>query len=96
MVPPTAARALLKNVAMFCSLAVGGKPPTYIRRACRVACCEGGWTEPVQKEMGNQDWPKAQQESVQDGPEANTVACCDGVQPAIRGVNAHSMHSTCT
>ncbi|KAA6418138.1 MAG: hypothetical protein FRX49_11901 [Trebouxia sp. A1-2] len=28
VVPPTAARALLKKVAMFCSLAVGGSPPT--------------------------------------------------------------------
>ena len=28
VVPPTAARALLKKVAMFCSLAVGGRPPT--------------------------------------------------------------------
>ena len=28
VVPPTAARALEKKVAMFCSLAVGGSPPT--------------------------------------------------------------------
>ena len=42
VVPPTAANALLKKVAMFCSLAVGGSPPTYILLACRVACCEGG------------------------------------------------------
>lgn len=28
VVPPTAAKALLKKVAMFCSLAVGGSPPT--------------------------------------------------------------------
>ena len=42
VVPPTAAKALLKKVAMFCSLAVGGRPPTYIRLACRVACCDGG------------------------------------------------------
>lgn len=42
VVPPTAARALEKKVAMFCSFAVGGKPPTYTRLACLVACCEGG------------------------------------------------------
>jgi len=41
VVPPTAASALLMKVAMFCSLAVGGRPPTYTRRACRVACCVG-------------------------------------------------------
>ena len=28
VVPPTAASALLKKVAMFCSFAVGGRPPT--------------------------------------------------------------------
>lgn len=41
VVPPTAASALEKKVAMFCSLAVGGSPPTYTLRACRVACWEG-------------------------------------------------------
>lgn len=38
VVPPTAARAFEKNVAMFCSLAVGGRPPTYTLLAWRVAC----------------------------------------------------------
>lgn len=44
VVPPIAARALEKKVAMFCSLPVGGRPPTYTLRACRVACCDGGCT----------------------------------------------------
>ena len=48
VVPPTAARALEKKVAMFCSLAVGGRPPTYTLRACRVACWLGGCTTPAQ------------------------------------------------
>ena len=34
---------------MFCSLAVGGKPPTYTLRACRVACWLGGCTTPAHK-----------------------------------------------
>ena len=42
VVPPTAARAFEKKVAMFCSLPVGGRPPTYTLRAWRVACCDGG------------------------------------------------------
>lgn len=44
VVPPMAASALEKKVAMFCSLPVGGRPPTYTLRACRVACCDGGCT----------------------------------------------------
>ncbi len=36
-----AASAELKKVAMDCSFEVGGRPPTYTRRAWRVACCEG-------------------------------------------------------
>lgn len=39
-----AASAFEKKVAMFCSLPVGGRPPTYTLRACRVACCDGGCT----------------------------------------------------
>mmetsp|Transcript_36740 Transcript_36740/g.93927 ORF Transcript_36740/g.93927 Transcript_36740/m.93927 type:complete len:221 (-) Transcript_36740:112-774(-) len=42
VVPPTAASAWLMNIAMLCSVAVGGRPPTYTRRACRVACWVGG------------------------------------------------------
>ena len=43
-----AASALEKNVATFCSVAVGGSPPTYTRRACRVACCEGAASAPAE------------------------------------------------
>lgn len=43
--PPTADRAWLKKVATVVSVAVGGRPPTYTLRACRVACWEGGWAE---------------------------------------------------
>ena len=46
VVPPMAASAFEKKVATFCSVAVGGKPPTYTRRACRVACCDGAATMP--------------------------------------------------
>lgn len=52
VVPPTAASALLMKVAIFCSLAVGGRPPTYTRRACRVACWLGAASaaaEPVHR-----------------------------------------------
>jgi len=37
---PTAAITWLKNVATDCSLAIGGRPPTYTLRACLVACNE--------------------------------------------------------
>ena len=47
VVPPMAARAFEKKVATFCSVAVGGRPPTYTRRACRVACCDGAATMPA-------------------------------------------------
>lgn len=40
VLPPTAASAWLKKVLTDVSLAVGGRPPTYTRRAWRVACWE--------------------------------------------------------
>lgn len=49
VLPPTAARAWLKKVATEPSLAVGGRPPTYTRRAWRVACWE--WDVPAVQVM---------------------------------------------
>lgn len=53
VVPPTAASALLMKVAMFCSLAVGGRPPTYTRRACRVACWLGAASAAAEPAFAN-------------------------------------------